>query len=51
MAQAVDRCLALLQSPADLQRAREAALSLGQAHTGAAQRTAEAVRKLLAIAG
>ncbi len=47
MAQAVDRCLALLQTPADLQRARQAALSLGQAHTGAAQRTAEAVRQLL----
>ena len=47
MAQAVDRCLALLQSPADLLRAREAALSLGQAHTGAAQRTAAAVEQLL----
>jgi len=50
MAQAVDRCLALLQSPANLQRAREAALGLGQAHTGAARRTAEAVRQLLSAA-
>lgn len=48
MAQAVDRCLALLQSPVELQRAREAALSLGRVHTGAAQRTADAVRQLLA---
>ena len=51
MAQALDRCGALLQSPADLQCAREAAISLGQAHTGAAQRTAEAVQRLLAAAG
>ena len=49
MAQALDRCGALLQSPADLQRAREAATSLGQAHTGAAQRTAEAVKQLVAV--
>lgn len=49
MAQGLDRCGALLQSPADLQRAREAARSLGLAHTGAAQRTAEAVQHLLAV--
>jgi 3-deoxy-D-manno-octulosonic-acid transferase len=47
MAQAVDRCLELLQSPSELARCRAAALSLGQAHTGAARRTADAVRQLL----
>jgi 3-deoxy-D-manno-octulosonic-acid transferase len=48
MAQAVDRGLALLQSPAELAKARGAARSLGAAHGGAALRTAEAVRRLLA---
>ena len=47
MAQAVDRALALVQSPQELAQARSAALSLSQAHRGAAQRTATAVRDLL----
>lgn len=50
MEQAVDRCLALLQAPVELARAREAARSLGADHGGAAQRTAEAVQRLLAQA-
>jgi len=50
MERAVDRCLALLQAPVELARAREAARSLGADHGGAAQRTAEAVQRLLAQA-
>jgi 3-deoxy-D-manno-octulosonic-acid transferase len=48
MEQAVDRSLALLQSPNGLARARDAARNLGADHGGAAQRTAEAVQRLLA---
>jgi 3-deoxy-D-manno-octulosonic-acid transferase len=42
---------ALVQVEPDLQRARAAARDLGLAHRGAAQRTAEAVQQLLAVAG
>jgi 3-deoxy-D-manno-octulosonic-acid transferase len=45
--QAVDRALALVHSPAELEAARNAALALSQAHRGAALRTAVAVRDLL----
>lgn len=48
MDDAVDRCLALLQSAPALQQARTAAHSLGRDHGGAAQRTATAVQQLLA---
>ena len=44
---AVDRGVALLQLPPELAQARSAALSLSQAHRGAAQRTATAARDLL----
>jgi 3-deoxy-D-manno-octulosonic-acid transferase len=47
LSDAVDRALALLQSPQTLAQARAAALALSQAHRGAAQRTAAAVRDLL----
>jgi 3-deoxy-D-manno-octulosonic-acid transferase len=47
LSDAVDRALALVQSPAQLAQARSAALALSQAHRGAAQRTATAVRDLL----
>jgi 3-deoxy-D-manno-octulosonic-acid transferase len=47
LSDAVDRALALVQSPPELAQARGAALSLSQAHRGAAQRTATAVRELL----
>ncbi|MFZ3128685.1 MAG: 3-deoxy-D-manno-octulosonic acid transferase [Rhodoferax sp.] len=47
LSHAVDQALALLQSPTALQQARSAATALTQAHRGAAQRTAEAVRDLL----
>ena len=44
---AVDRALTLVQSPPELLQARSAARSLGLAHRGAAQRTAQAVAELL----
>ncbi len=44
---AVDHALALVHTPAALEQARHAALALGQAHRGAAQRTAAAVKDLL----
>lgn len=44
--QAVDQALALVQSEPALQQARHAARSLGLAHRGAAERTAQAVRAL-----
>jgi len=47
LAQAVDRAMALLRSPADLHQAVSAAKDLSQAHRGAAQRTARAVCDLL----
>jgi 3-deoxy-D-manno-octulosonic-acid transferase len=47
LSHAVDQALALVQSPLELQAARHAALALGQAHRGAALRTAVAVRDLL----
>ncbi|APW42041.1 3-deoxy-D-manno-octulosonic acid transferase [Rhodoferax saidenbachensis] len=47
LAQAVDQAIALVQSPQALQQAEDAALALGLAHRGAAQRTAEAVIALL----
>jgi len=47
MAQAVDAALSLVQSDADLAKARAAARALGLAHRGAAQRTALAVQQLL----
>ena len=47
MSQAVNKALALVQSPKALQSARDAARNLGLAHRGAAQRTSEAVQQLL----
>ena len=47
MAQAVGTAMQLLQSPALLAQARLASLALSQAHRGAAERTARAVKALL----
>ncbi len=47
LAQAVQQAQALLQSPPALTQARDAALALGHAHRGAAQRTARALDALL----
>ena len=47
LSDAVDRALAVVQSPPELAQARQASLALSQAHRGAAQRTALAVRGLL----
>lgn len=46
--QAVDQAIGLVQSDATLHTVRAAARSFGLAHRGAAQRTAQAVRDLLA---
>jgi len=51
LAHALTKALALVQSEPDWRMARAAARDLGLAHRGAAQRTAEAVRQLLAVAG
>jgi len=47
MPQAVEMALALVQDADRLQAARAAAHTFSQAHQGAAQRTAQAVRALL----
>jgi 3-deoxy-D-manno-octulosonic-acid transferase len=47
LSHAVDQALALVHSPQELAQAHTAALALGQAHRGAALRTAVAVRDLL----
>lgn len=48
LADAVDRGTALLQQPHRLETAQQAALGLGAAHRGAAQRTAQALVTVLA---
>lgn len=48
LAQAVEQATALLHQPAALAQAHAAALGLGAAHRGAAQRTAQAVAAVLA---
>ena len=40
--------MAMLQQPASLAQAQQAALNLGAAHRGAAQRTAQALAAVLA---
>jgi 3-deoxy-D-manno-octulosonic-acid transferase len=47
MAQAVARARRLVASPSELAQAAQAALALSQAHRGAAERTARAVKTLL----
>ena len=49
--QAVDKVLALLRTATDLQAAGSAARAFGQAHRGAAARTARAVQELLDAGG
>jgi 3-deoxy-D-manno-octulosonic-acid transferase len=49
--QALEKVVALLGSEHDLQAARRAAQDLSLAHTGAAERTARAVKQLLDAAG
>jgi 3-deoxy-D-manno-octulosonic-acid transferase len=48
LAAAVDRATAMLAQPAALAQAQQAALGLGAAHRGAAQRTAQALAAVLA---
>jgi 3-deoxy-D-manno-octulosonic-acid transferase len=49
--QALEKVVALLGSEHDLQAARRAAQDLSLAHTGAAERTARAVKQMLDAAG
>ena len=48
LAEAVDRATAMLHKPQALEVAQQAALGLGAAHRGAAQRTAQALAAVLA---
>ena len=48
LADAVQRAMAMLQHPAALAQAQQAALNLGAAHRGAAHRTAQALAAVLA---